>query len=349
MQICNFCSFSSSSKEEYKRHLRRKECIQSKSFLFVCKRCDFTGHSLSQIKLHLCEKMYYEHNIVETLRSTIYVPTLTTKAREEWIKLQKYLKQIGNVNVNKLNTKLEIEKCKTLGLNPFLIYGIKQYLKWLNPNSCDLGPLNLQNVKYWRSNISVANRYFNYTINRNIDCSHFFQLLLAKTECIFWPFLLTNDEIIKLVFHSTFCPIRKDAKGNFYILFTTEELHHVLHEHVYTKFVWKYTSKSDLYRFIHHEWIQHIFKHIIIYMEENNNIYNDLKKFILFWSDETKVLNCVLEKEIPENADGLFPNFEFNTLDISFQNLIKLYSKFGLTSFWNGFEQNEIGVEMSEK
>ncbi len=325
MPTCTFCNFFSDDVVEYKRHLRRKECIQSRNYLFVCKRCDYTGHSLSQIKSHCCDRMYYEHNIVESLRNRNIGPVLTTKARTEWLKLKTLLNKLPpQVNPSLLNTKSEIVKCQKLNVNPLLVYAVKEGLKWLKVDSCDLGQLTHQNICFLQKNLYIVHRYFNYTINRQVDARHFFKLLLAKTECVFWPFLLSMQEIVHLVFGHQLCPLKRDLNGNFFILQTNNVLFHPLEDtRIYSDFVWKRSSAKDIYRFVYSEWIQPMFENIIVYLRDESR-ENILTNFIAFWTNSSQVVASI---SIENNLEVTNEIFEFNTIAVSFENLVKQHAK----------------------
>ena len=370
MEICDFCNFKSCDKKEFQKHYNRVECKQSRTYLFVCKRCDFIGHTFQQIKTHNCKKMYFEFNVVERLRrenslyksilseNTELGPVLTTAARTEWSKMQTNIKElqkwIPDMTAEKLNTKSMIEKCKQYGVPVHLVYAIVQQSTWLNAKSPDLGNFNLKSLLDLKKKPydTFLNYYFDFTIERPVDFEHYFKLLMAKTECMFWPFLISNEKIVELIFSKAFCPLRRTNDGSLVILKTNDNLQHALCETViYKNWSWRSISYGDCYRFLHHEWIESMFKNIILILEQIPNLldkdyysleqskqsckekldvlFPHLLTFLKYWNNPEKCINPTILQSNPELIE-----IKFNILEKSFESLIKEVAVKGFHRGW---------------
>lgn len=352
--FCEFCNFYSEDKIVFKKHLLRVACKYSRLFLFVCKCCNFICHNFNELKTHSCKNMHFEYNELEKLRNSQHNCAISTVARIEWKLMHDNFKILQDIfpdfKSECLNDKKFLLECKNRNISVYTIYSLIRQLKWLNPTCPDLGNFNLRSILDLKKKQNIE-LFFDFSVNRKIDIRHYFKLLISKAECIFWPFLITNETIIEKIFKSKFAPIKLFNDGSIIILQTKDVLKHALFDTVvYSNWVWLKISRDDAYRLIFSEWIEPMFKNIIIILESIPNLLNIhycnidtegekiLKKitllfpflitFLKYWNCETCINSEIIE------LDETIECTTFDTNIIEFENLVKKYSLKGMHRGW---------------
>lgn len=351
MNTCEFCRYSTIDDDEFKRHKNRAACRESRHYLFCCKRCDTIEHTFKALKIHNCKRLYFERNEMERLRTIESqmqpLVTLDTLAYREWHKMVNQLKlvqsRVPNATLKTIHLKEVQRKCKENGISPYILESLVQYNRWLNEFSPDLLNINYKYILELK-NFPYYTYYFEFTIYRDVDILHYFRLLFAKCEAGFWPFLITNDEIVNKIFHCRFCPIfYKDSK--YYARKTRDELKSEVLELPYKNWYWALVKEIDLVRLINNEWTLVHFKRIIVILEQVpillqandssteqklNKLFPNLLNFICYWNNPNRFL-----KDIRNETSIQTSNEEFQYVNqfIDFEHAVKIYAK--KKQLWN--------------
>ena len=356
MNVCEFCKYSTIDNDEFKRHKNRIACRESRYYLFCCKRCDTIEHTFKALKIHNCKRLYFERNEMEKLRvlQSQYQPqvTIDTLACREWHKMVKQLKSVQSIvpqaTLKTITLKDIQKKCKENGISQYTIESLIQYNKWLNEFSPDLLNINYKYILELK-NFPYCIHYFEFKIYRDVDILHYFRLLFAKCEAGFWPFLITNEEILKKIFHCQFCPIfSHDAM--FYVRKTHDELKSEVFELSYKNWYWSVIKTIDLTRLINNEWTLVHFKRIIVILEQVpillqtndsfieekiNKLFPNLLDFICYWNNPNRFIDDIRKVSDKEIIDIQITDiyFEYVTQFVDFEHAVKIYAK--KKQLWN--------------
>lgn len=205
--FCIFCKFSTPCMLKFKRHSVTRRCTDARNYLFVCKNCTETFHSLNAIRQHACSAHTYVHDVVDSLkrendilRQMVYGcvedrtgPVITTFASKSLEEHRLDLQLDSRLDLPS-STREEIQK------------RIRARSSWLY---CE-GHLGLLNFKQL---VNLKNDVFNFhsmfTIERKIDVRQLFPLIFMRTEAQYWPFKMSAETSFSLIFDQPYSPFAR--------------------------------------------------------------------------------------------------------------------------------------------
>lgn len=292
---CEYCNFSCENEEEFSRHLKRIDCIESKNYTFSCNYCPFIGRTYKTLKNHSCLKLYYKSNELQELRvlhQKSFPTRIQTVAQLEWQRK---------------------EQCKD-------DENISLYSKWLtSPELPIISSKNILKVEKLPWHL-----FMEYTINTKIDFRLYFKLLFAKCDAAYWPFFKTN--FLDMFEHEK-CPIQKQTDGNFCVQLTRDPIHKI-YDLNYTNWYWAKISVNDLKLFLNKKWCQTQYKSIISVLESttDSNAWwlPNVKAFLEYWI-HLDVHSLPLKTT--NNQEPVVEKFEYNKDSLDFEHCLRSYSR----------------------
>lgn len=341
---CDFCLFESDSKAAFRAHYRLAACRSVRSILFCCKMCDYVGHSIKDIRLHLCSRVRFEFNEMERLRSEATKKgqrLITTVAETEWYKMDDELKQVRTLMNRPTLSLKEISmnsREQLLHVPSHVLFSLTTYKTWLNETGTGLPPLSLESISKVNKN-RYSDRFFVFSVLDECDVRHFFKLLFAKAEAAYWPFCVDNSTISNWIFNSKWGLFFRNQNGT-YVKETHDQLSNALFELRYTHWGWSCMSDGDFFRMICQEWTTLHYKNIINVLSSVpgivNPLFTDLEKeservqekigklfpylfdFVKFWDD----IHSVLERVERNDLVPVFELKECVELSMTFEEAV---------------------------